>query len=142
MAKSITGEHPLLLPHLPRRKRSHGAWRQVKSALTQLAVQPLSLPFTMEATAAHPGEHPKVNTTRVLEALIIAALTSLVVYITSIPKLETKIDSLSNTVTEVKSEIKQIRQDFYIPSTKQPHLQVPSGNQYYVPKDEINNGGK
>lgn len=94
----------------------------------------------MDATATNSGEHPKVNTTRVLEALVIAVLTSLIVYITSIPKLETKIDNLSTAVTEIKGEIKQIKQDFYVPSTKQP-LQTPSGN-YYVPKGEINSSGK
>lgn len=140
MAKSITGKHPVMLPLLTHRVDSHSARARVKSALTQRAVQPLRMPFTMDATATNSGEHPKVNTTRVLEALVIAALTSLIVYITSIPKLETKIDNLSTAVTEIKGEIKQIKQDFYVPSTKQP-LQTPSGN-YYVPKGEINSSGK
>lgn len=55
---------------------------------------------------------------RVVEALLIAAITSFSVYVFSIPKLETKIDNLQTSVTELKSEMNDIRRDVYIPATR------------------------
>ena len=55
---------------------------------------------------------------RVVEALLIAAITSFSVYVFSIPKLETKIDTLQTSVSELKVEINEIRRDVYIPATR------------------------
>lgn len=57
-----------------------------------------------------------MNPTRLIEALIIAAATSLGVYIIAIAKMETKIETLQTSVNEIKTDVQSIKKDFYVPT--------------------------
>ena len=78
------------------------------------------------------GAKTGVNPTRIAEALIIAVMTSLIVYVSSVPKLETRLDSVesglrefktqvSGDVGEVKDEVKDLRRDLYVPAAARQH---------------------
>lgn len=74
--------------------------------------QPLKVPFS-ENAMQQPGHG--VNATRIVEALIIAFLTSVSIYITTVPKLEERIASVQTQQKEMQDEIKKMRDDFYTP---------------------------
>lgn len=71
----------------------------------------------------------RVSTTRILEALVIAGITSAGVYIFSVPKLEGRLDrieevqkvfndQMNEQMRDTRSEIRQLRQDVYVPAVK------------------------
>lgn len=74
-----------------------------------------------------PPERGHINVHRVAEALFIAFLTSVSVYVVSIAKLETKVDVIQRDITNVRTDIQDIRKDFYIPASRQ--YQYPQGAQ-------------
>ena len=87
----------------------------VKDALTQ----PLKAPFTNEALNPAKNQGHVVNTTRIVEAVIIAALSSLCTSITMVPRLEERIASQSKEIQEIRTQIDAMRRDFYIPFGRQ-----------------------
>lgn len=73
-----------------------------------------------------------LNAARVAEALVIALITSMIVYISSVPKLEARLDSLekgvgefkvqvSEQVKDVKNEVRDLRGDLYVPAAARQH---------------------
>lgn len=54
-------------------------------------------------------------TTRLIETAIIGVLGFMGSYVMIIPRMEEKFNQLDNTVKEVKSEVKQIQRDLYMP---------------------------
>lgn len=80
----------------------------VKDTLTQ----PLHMPFSHKADRA---QGHAVNATRIVEAVLIAAITTLGTYMFSIPKIEQNLDNQSKQIQELKEEIRSIKRDFYLP---------------------------
>lgn len=71
----------------------------------------------------------RVSTTRIMEALVIAGITSATVYIFSVPKLEGRLDrieevqkvfndQMNEQMRDTRTEIRQLRQDVYVPAVK------------------------
>lgn len=60
----------------------------------------------------------RLNSSKIIEVGIGAILTTLLIYLLAIPKIEEKISTLSKEVNEVKSEIREIRSDIYVPAHK------------------------
>ena len=56
-----------------------------------------------------------ISTVRVVEAVVIAAITALLVHVYSIPKIEEKLESMSKQIVELKQENAEFRRDFYMP---------------------------
>ncbi len=75
----------------------------------------------------HLPDRSAINLQRVFEALLIAFLTSVSVYVVSIAKIETKVDIIQRDITNVRTDIQDIRKDFYIPANRQ--YQYPPGAQ-------------
>lgn len=84
---------------------------RAKEAVKDTFTQPLHIPFSNKADA----QGHSVNATRLIEAILIAALTSLVTYVTSIPKLEEKVNNQSAEIAEMKKTLNEIQHDFYTP---------------------------
>lgn len=83
----------------------------------------------------HPPERGSINMHRVAEALFIAFLTSVSVYVVSIAKLETKVDVIQRDITNVRTDIQDIRKDFYVPASRQ--YQYPQGAQVQPLPNEV-----
>jgi hypothetical protein len=66
----------------------------------------------------------RLNSTKLVEAMVIALLTTLLIYLLAIPKLEEKITTLSKEVEGVKLEVREIRSDIYVPA----HRAGPNNN--------------
>lgn len=60
----------------------------------------------------------RLNSSKIIEVGIGAILTTLLIYLLAIPKIEEKISTLSKEVNDVKSEIREIRSDIYVPAHK------------------------
>lgn len=56
-----------------------------------------------------------LNASSIFQAVLISAITGTLVHVFSIPKLEEKIDNLTNQLAELKAEQRKIREDFYAP---------------------------
>lgn len=85
---AVTGEHPIPAARKPKQSKRY--------------------PFMADAAQ-------KFNASRVVEALVIGGLTALVVYVTSIPRIESKMDHLSEQLSELKQEVRDVRKDIYAP---------------------------
>ena len=58
---------------------------------------------------------PSVNTTRIIEAIIIAGLSSLCTSIAMVPRLEERINAQDRQIQELRIEVQSMRRDFYVP---------------------------
>lgn len=56
----------------------------------------------------------RVSSTRIIEAVAIAAITALGVKLMSIDNLNAKLEYLSDQVIEVKASVEKIRNDIYV----------------------------
>lgn len=83
------------------------------------------------------GAKVSLNTARIVEALVIAFITSLVVYVSSVPKLEARLDSVESGLKEfkqqvstevggVKDEVKDLRKDLYVPAAARQNHSLPN----------------
>lgn len=84
----------------------------VKDAPTQ----DLHIPFSAKGKASNMNGHA-VNGTRIVEAIIIGAITTFGMYIVTIPRLEQKVENNTRQLQEIKSELHEIRHDLYQPFT-------------------------
>ena len=84
-----------------------------------------SLPFFLAATNTGPGRegHTHVNITRIIEAVIIAAVAGGVAVYASQQVLASRLDSMEKSFlkleTHVEEKFDQIQQDFYVPKHSQ-----------------------
>lgn len=62
-----------------------------------------------------PAQGNAVNTTRIIEAIIIAALSSLCTSITMVPRLEERINAQAKEIQELREQVTSMRRDFYVP---------------------------
>lgn len=99
-----------------------GTVHKVAEAVKETLHAPLHVPFSASVEQKHEGH--KVNPTRIVEAVIIGAVTALMVYILSVPKLEQQIANQGEQIREIKVEIQGIRADFYKPFSRPPTSQV------------------
>jgi hypothetical protein len=56
-----------------------------------------------------------ISTVRIVEAVVIAAMTALLVHVYSIPKIEEKLETMAHQIIELKQENAEFRRDFYAP---------------------------
>jgi hypothetical protein len=63
------------------------------------------------------GDSPKLNTARIVEAVVISLLSSIVVLMLMIPRMDEQNKFMREQITELKNEVQKIRDDFYIPTT-------------------------
>lgn len=98
------------------------------STIVKASVESLRIPTTRRLPFMSDSARGGVNSTRLAEALIIAVFTSFVVYIMSVPKLEARLEAvdenlkefkvqITSDVRDVKGEIKELRNDVYIPGS-------------------------
>jgi hypothetical protein len=66
-----------------------------------------------------PTQGSAVNTTRLIEAIIIAALSSLCTSITMVPRLEERINAQGKEIQELREQVSAMRHDFYVPFGRQ-----------------------
>lgn len=100
----------------------------VKEVVRDALTQPLHAPFSR---AGESSQGHKVNSTRIVEAVLIAAITALVSYIVTIPKLEQKIENQADQLKDIREELRAMRQDFYVPFSRGMS----------TPQKKDNNGG-
>lgn len=91
---------------------------------------------------ASANQSTQINYTRVIEALVIGVVTSLLVYVASVPKLEAKLEAMEEKqrefktevtaqVRDVKDEVRELRKDLYIPANK------PTGLSYSLDSSTV-----
>lgn len=68
------------------------------------------IPFLMMVDRRH-----KINSTRILEAIIIAIIGGAVAGYISFSKMEVRFENMQITVSELKQDVQKLRQDLYIP---------------------------
>lgn len=98
------------------------------SAIVKASVESQRKPTTRRLPFMSESSRGGINSTRLVEALVIAVFTSFVVYIMSVPKLEARLEAVDENLKEfkvqitfdvrdVKGEIKELRNDVYIPGS-------------------------
>lgn len=59
-----------------------------------------------------------MNPTKIVEAVIIGAISAICAYVFTIPKLEQKIENMNTNMLEMKGQMSEMRHDFYAPIHK------------------------
>lgn len=75
--------------------------------------------------AAGTSGSQQINKTRIIEAVIIAAIISAAGYFIALPVLQEKTSQIQNAITEIKQDIKEMKQDLTKVQIEQAKSNVP-----------------
>lgn len=65
-------------------------------------------------------ETARTNVNQIVQALVITAITSIGVYVLAVAKLEVKLEAVQGNLQEIKTQLQEMRRDFYIPAHSSP----------------------